>query len=215
MSAMLVDSLGSTEGLGFGGSAADRGRGASTAHFTLTPDTKVLSEDGREISRGSGEAGILASRTAAFAYYKDPEKSARTFLRIEGKNYVLTGDWATVEEDGSVTLMGRGSMTINTGGEKVFAEEVEEAIKLHPVVEDCLVVGVPDERFGQRVVAVIASSKPDHPTCDEIREFLRSTLAHYKIPRAIVVREVVQRAPNGKADYTWARQMALGADALS
>jgi acyl-CoA synthetase (AMP-forming)/AMP-acid ligase II len=213
MNAMLVDSLGSTEGLGFGGSAADRERAASTAHFALTPDTKVLSEDGREISRGSGEAGILASRTAAFAYYKDPEKSARTFLRIDGKGYVLTGDWATVEEDGSVTLMGRGSMTINTGGEKVFAEEVEEAIKLHPAVEDCLVVGVPDERFGQRVVAVIASSNSERPTYDEIRDFLRSALAHYKIPRAIVVRDVVQRAPNGKADYKWARQMALGADA--
>ncbi|HVB51078.1 MAG TPA: AMP-binding protein [Acidimicrobiales bacterium] len=209
MTALLVDSLGSTEGLGFGVSSASRDQGAPTAHFSLTPDSKVISEKGLEVSRGTGEQGILASRTAAYAYYKDDEKSARTFMRIDGKGYVLTGDWATVDGDGTITLLGRGSMTINTGGEKVFAEEVEEAIKRHHLVEDCLVVGLPDERFGQRVVAVIGSPAPLAPTSDEIRDFLRSSLAPYKIPRAVVVRATIQRAPNGKADYKWALQTAL------
>jgi fatty-acyl-CoA synthase len=209
MTAVLVDSLGSTEGMGFGTSGASHDRGAPTAHFSLTPNAKVITEDGLEVARGTGEQGILASRTAAYGYYKDPEKSARTFIRFDGKGYVLTGDWATVDEDGTITLLGRGSMTINTGGEKVFAEEVEEAIKRHHLVEDCLVVGLPDERFGQRVVAVIGSPAPQTPTYDEICDFLRSSLAHYKIPKAVVVRATVQRAPNGKADYKWALQTAL------
>lgn len=209
MTALLVDSLGSTEGMGIGGSGAHRDQGALTAHFSLSPDSKVITEQGLEVSRGTGEQGILASRTAAYGYYKDPEKSARTFIRLDGKGYALTGDWATVEEDGTITLLGRGSMTINTGGEKVFAEEVEEAIKRHPLVEDCLVVGLADERFGQRVVAVIASPAPATPTVDEIGEFLKSSLAHYKIPKAVVVRTAVQRAPNGKADYKWALRTAL------
>jgi fatty-acyl-CoA synthase len=209
LSALLVDGLGSTEGLSFGVSGATRDQGAPTAHFILASDSKVVTEDGREVTRGTGEQGILASRTPAYGYYKDPERSARTFFRLEGKGYVLTGDWATVEEDGSVTLLGRGSMTINTGGEKVFAEEVEESIKRHHLVDDCLVVGVPDEQYGQRVVAVIGPSPSGTPTFEEICEFLRPSLAHYKIPKAVVVRERVQRAPNGKADYQWARQAAL------
>ena len=203
MTATLVDSLGSTEGLGFGASGATHDLGAPTAHFALAPSTKVVDDDGREIAPGTGQAGMLASRTAAFAYYKDPEKSARTFIRIDGQGYVLTGDWATVEADGTITLLGRGSMSINTGGEKVFAEEVEEAIKRHPLVDDCLVVGIADERFGQRVVAVVGSSAPTLSE-DEICSFLRSSLAHFKVPRAVVIRESVQRAPNGKADYKWA-----------
>jgi 3-oxocholest-4-en-26-oate---CoA ligase len=209
MAAALVDALGSTEGLSFGVSGASPDASAPTARFQMTPDSKVVAEDGREVTPGSGEAGILATRTSAYAYYKDPEKSARTFFQDEGKGYVLTGDWATVEEDGTITLLGRGSMSINTGGEKVFAEEVEESIKRHHLVDDCLVVGVPDERFGRRVVAIIGSSATPPPTFDEISEFLRPTLAHYKIPKAVVVRERVQRAPNGKADYRWALQTAL------
>ena len=209
LSANLVDALGSTEGGSFGISGANHSVGAQTAHFTLAPTTKVVTEDGVPVVPGSGVQGILASLTPAFGYYKDPEKSARTFVTIEGNNYVLTGDWATVESDGSITLLGRGSMSINTGGEKVYAEEVEEAIKCHRLVEDCLVVGLPDERFGQRVVAVIGVASKNPPTMEEISEFLRPVLAHYKIPKAIVVREKVMRAPNGKADYKWARETAL------
>jgi fatty-acyl-CoA synthase len=207
MTATLVDSLGSTEGLGFGASGATHEAGAPTAHFALAPSTKVVSEDGREIAPGTAQTGMLASRTAAFAYYKDPEKSARTFIRLNGQGYVLTGDWARVDADGTITLLGRGSMSINTGGEKVFAEEVEEAIKRHPLVDDCLVVGVADERFGQRVVAIIGTSEMTLSD-EDLRTFLRESLAHFKIPRTFVVRESVQRAPNGKADYKWAHEVA-------
>lgn len=211
MPAMLVDSLGSTEGLGFGASGANSDVGAATARFALAADAKVIAEGTREVERGTGEQGMLASRTAAYGYYKDPEKTEKTFIRIDGKGYVLTGDWATVDEDGTVTLLGRGSMSINSGGEKVFAEEVEEAIKRHPYVDDCLVVGLPDERFGQRVVAVVGSSTPERLTPEEIVAFLKNSLAHYKVPKEIVIRAAVQRAPNGKADYKWAVREASAA----
>jgi fatty-acyl-CoA synthase len=211
MKATMSDSLGSTEALGFGLSRASSSQGAATARFTLAPNTKVIADDGTPVAKGSGTAGMLASRTAAYGYYKDPEKTAQTFITIGDEGYVLTGDWATVDDDGTITLLGRGSMTVNTGGEKVFAEEVEEAIKRHPLVEDCLVVGVPDEQFGQRVVAVIASLEPPAPTREQIDAFLRPTLAHFKIPRDVVVGHTVQRASNGKADYAWALKVARAA----
>ena len=209
LTASLIDALGSTEGATYAVSSANHDFGASTARFTLSPETKVITEDGREVSRGTGERGLLAGRTPALGYYKDPEKTAQTFVQIDGNSYVVPGDWATVEEDGAITLLGRGSSCINSGGEKIFAEEVEEAIKRHPLVEDCLVVGLPDERFGQRVVAVVGASSSEWPSADEICDFLRSTLAHFKIPKAVVVRESVHRASNGKADYKWAREIAL------
>ena len=158
---------------------------------------------------------MLASRTAAFGYYKDPVKTAQTFIRIDSKGYVLTGDWATVDDDGTITLLGRGSMSINTGGEKVFAEEVEEAIKRHPLVDDCLVVGLPDERFGQRVVAVVASNAPQSLDAEQLGDFLRKSLAHFKIPKTFVIRSAIQRAPNGKADYKWAVRTAEDANSES
>jgi fatty-acyl-CoA synthase len=114
-----------------------------------------------------------------------------------------------VDEDGSINLLGRGSMSINSGGEKIFAEEVEESVKRHPLVDDCLVVGIPDERFGQRVVAIVGSVAPSPPTPEELNDFLRPSLAHYKIPKEVVMRQAVRRAPNGKADYKWAREVAL------
>jgi fatty-acyl-CoA synthase len=208
LTATLADSLGSTEGLSFGASGANQDLGAATAHFSLAPDARVIAEGTREVEHGGGEQGMLASRTAAYGYYKDLEKSERTFIRIDGKQYVLTGDWATVDADGTITLLGRGSMSINSGGEKVFAEEVEEAIKRHPLVDDCLVVGLPDERFGQRVVAVVGSNSPQSLTAEEIVTFLGSSLAHFKIPKAVVIRGSIQRAPNGKADYKWALKTA-------
>ena len=209
LSALLIDALGSTEGGSIGASGANRDIGAPTAHFTLAPDSRVVTEDGHEISRGKGEQGILATRTAAYGYYKDPEKTARTFIMIDGESYVLTGDWATVDDDGSVNLLGRGSMSINSGGEKIFAEEVEEAVKRHPLIDDCLVVGIPDERFGQRIVAVVGTLAPSPPSPAEIIEFLRLSLAHYKVPKEVMVQDTVRRAPNGKADYGWAREIAL------
>ena len=214
MAAELNDLLGSTEGSTYGFSSADTDTGAATARFTLASTARVITEDRVDVAPGYGEPGLLVSRTAAYGYFKDPEKTARTFLELDGQSYVQTGDWATVENDGTITLLGRGSSCINSGGEKIFAEEVEEAIKRHPKVDDCLVVGLPDERFGQRVVAVAGSSCSVTPDGEELREWLRSTLAHYKIPQVITVLERVQRAPNGKADYGWARATALadGAD---
>jgi fatty-acyl-CoA synthase len=202
LAATLFDALGSTEGGTYAMSTADHEHGSATATFMLSPDTRVITEDGKDVERGSGERGLLASRTGSLGYYKDADKTARTFVRLDGDAFVITGDWATVDVDGAITLLGRGSNCINSGGEKIFPEEVEEAIKRHPLVEDCLVVGLPDERFGQRVVAVVGAATP--PMADEIREFLRSSLSHFKIPRDVVFRAVVQRAPNGKADYQWA-----------
>ncbi len=214
LAAQLIDALGSTEGSTYAISSANAEVGAETARFTLAPGTRIITEDRRDVVPGSGEQGMLASRTAAYGYYKDPEKTARTFLELDGLSYVLTGDWATVETDGTITLLGRGSSCINSGGEKIFAEEVEEAIKRHEGIEDCLVVGLPDERFGQRVVAVAGSSSPTPPDGEELRDWLRPMLAHYKIPKVITVVDRVQRAPNGKADYGWAKATALanGAD---
>ncbi len=209
LAAQLIDALGSTEGSTYAISSANAEVGAETARFTLAPGTRIITEDHRDVVPGSGEQGLLVSRTAAYGYFKDPEKTARTFLELSGLSYVLTGDWATVETDGTITLLGRGSSCINSGGEKIFAEEVEEAIKRHEGIDDCLVVGLPDERFGQRVVAVAGSSSATPPGGEELREWLRPRLAHYKIPKVITLVERVQRAPNGKADYGWARETAL------
>ncbi len=206
----LFDALGSTEGGSYGATMANRATTAQTAHFALVPGTRVVTEDGRGVAPGSGERGLLASETTAFGYFKDPEKTARTFLQLDGRSYVMTGDWATVESDGTITLLGRGSNCINSGGEKVFPEEVEEALKRHPDVDDCLVVGLPDERFGQQVVAVVGSSRPEQPSGDDLRVWLRSALSGYKIPKWVLVVDNVRRAPNGKADYPWARATAAG-----
>jgi len=208
LSAVMVDALGSTEGGGYGVTSASRDEHVATAKFTLVPGTRVLTEDGRDVEPGSGELGLLATQTAAFGYFKDEVKTARTFREIDGLSYVMTGDWAQVEGDGTITLLGRGSNCINSGGEKIFPEEVEEALKRHEAIEDCLVVGLPDERFGQRVVAVAGCSAPERPSGEELRAWLRGGLSAYKIPREIVVVESVRRAPNGKADYGWARETA-------
>src|SRR5258708_6814118 len=178
-----------------------------TGRFMPNPETKVFTEDGAEVVPGSGETGVVAVAGAIpEGYYHDEEKTARTFRVIDGVRYSLPGDWATVEADGSIVLLGRGSQCINTGGEKVFPEEVEEILKLHPSVEDALVFGVPDERFGQRVVGV-ASVAPGAAAVapDEIVDAARSKLSSYKLPRALVLVDVVPRAANGKADYPAAK----------
>ena len=206
--AVLVDGLGSSEGGGYAQVTAGRSAASgTTARFTPSPDTLLLGLDDRPLPADSTEPGLLASRTGAFGYYKDPDKTARTFKVIDGAQYVITGDWATRNEDGTITLHGRGSNCINSGGEKIFPEEVEEALKTHPAVDDCLVVGVPDERFGQRVVAIVGCSRST-PSEDELRSHVRDQLAHYKAPRRCIVVDHVQRAPNGKADYGWAREVA-------
>ena len=181
--------------------SADRATTA-TATFELGPDTKVLTEDGREVQPGSGELGRVALRgNTPIGYYKDPEKSAATFVVFDGQRWSIPGDWAEVEADGSVKLFGRGSQCINTGGEKVYPEEVEEALKLHPTVLDAAVVGVADERFGQAVTAIVEP----HPgaTFDEadLIAHVKARLAHYKAPKRVIPVHSIGRAANGKLDY--------------
>jgi acyl-CoA synthetase (AMP-forming)/AMP-acid ligase II len=205
---VLSDIMGSTEG-GMGGSVTSRDSQVATAKFQLNDGVKVITDEGQFVEPGSSEIGKVA--TSAFVplgYYKDPQKSAETFREIDGVRYSFPGDYATVAADGTINLLGRGSACINTAGEKVFPEEVEEAVKRHPAIADSLVVGVADERFGERVVAV--ASYQDGESCDEaaLIEFTRDHLSSYKVPKAVLFVDHVQRAPNGKADYKWAKQTA-------
>ncbi len=202
----LIDAMGSTEG-SMGTQITTRGNVGETARFAMNPATKVFTEDGREVVPGSGEAGMVAaSGTVPLGYFKDQAKSEATFKTIDGIRYSFPGDWAIVEADGSLTLLGRGSNCINTAGEKVYPEEVEEAVKGHPDVIDCLVVGVEDEKFGQKVTGVVSLHEGSGVGSDELREFTRSKLAAYKLPKELFIVDLVQRAPNGKADYQWARE---------
>ncbi len=206
----LFDSLGSSEAVGVGGSNSTAGQEAETAKFMLGPNTAVFTEDGRRIEPGSGERGLLAlSGFMPVGYYKDEEKSAKTFRVFEDRRWSVPGDFATVEADGSLQLLGRGSQVINTGGEKVFPEEVEEALKRHPAVHDAVVVGVPDERFGERICAVVeVEPGAAPPTLEALSAHVRQHLADYKTPRELVLAPVA-RSPNGKVDYKAAKALAL------
>ncbi|MDX6284606.1 MAG: 3-oxocholest-4-en-26-oate---CoA ligase [Frankiales bacterium] len=210
--AMLIISYGSTE-TGFQGSMPDAD--APGLVFTANADgrTAVLDENLKRIEAGSGVVGMVAQkRFVPVGYYKDPEKTAKTFVEIDGDRWVMTGDQGTVEADGTITVLGRGSVCINTGGEKVYCEEVEAALKAHPAVYDAVVTGVPDERFGERVAAVIqvAPGMPT-PTRDDIEAHARTLLAGYKVPRRVVIVDEMQRSPSGKADYPWAKKVATAA----
>ena len=200
---IAYDSLGSSEGVGFANAVTTADTKGETAKFAIGPETKVFTDDGREVKPGSGEVGHLAvGGHIPVGYYKDPEKTASTFRVVDGKRYSIPGDYATVEEDGTITLLGRGSVSINSGGEKIFPEEVEEAVKQHPEVADVVVVGVPDERFGEAVTAVVAPTPGGTPDEDEIAEAVEhSGLSRFKRPRHVVVVDRVPRGPNGKADY--------------
>jgi fatty-acyl-CoA synthase len=172
----------------------------------------VFSEDGRRIQPGSGERGLVAvSGFLPMGYYKDPEKSEKTFKTIEGQRWSVPGDWAEVNPDGTLKLLGRGSVCINTGGEKVFPEEVEEALKTHPHVRDAVVVGVPDARFGERICAVVEPDGGREPSLTELSAHVRDHLAGYKAPRELVVVDSIGRAPNGKVDYKAVKARALRA----
>ncbi len=204
----IADVLGSTEG-GMGTSMTTKDTPVSeTATFALAPTSKVLTEDGREVQPGSGEVGMVANGgLTPLRYHKDPEKSARTFREVNGARYSFPGDMATIAADGTLVLFGRGSNCINTGGEKVFPEEVEEALKVHPAVEDALVFGQADDRFGERVVGVI-SLAPGHEAdpADVILD-ARTRLAAYKLPKDLTIVDRIPRGPNGKADYPTARTL--------
>ncbi|WP_332768520.1 acyl-CoA synthetase [Phenylobacterium sp.] len=209
--AMIMDSFGSSEAVGLGASASAPGAEAATAAFMLGPNCAVFAEDGRRVEAGSGERGLVAvTGFLPVGYYKDPEKSAKTFKTMEGQRWSVPGDWAEVNADGTLKLLGRGSQCINTGGEKVFPEEVEEALKTHPGVRDAVVVGVPDSRFGERICAVVEGDAAAL-TLEAMAAHVKSRLAAYKAPRELVVVDSIGRAPNGKVDYKASRDRALAA----
>jgi acyl-CoA synthetase (AMP-forming)/AMP-acid ligase II len=210
--AMILDSFGSSEAVGMGLSASAPGAEAQTAAFTPGPNGAVFTEDGRRVVPGSGERGLVAvTGFLPAGYYKDPEKTDRTFRVFEGIRWSVPGDWAEVNADGSLKLLGRGSVCINTGGEKVFPEEVEEALKTHVAVRDAVVVGVPDPRFGERICAVVEVVGGAAPTLGELSQHVHSQLAGYKAPRELVLVESIGRAPNGKVDYAAVKARALAA----
>ncbi len=208
----ISDTMSSTEGSMAAAIASRSGPPGETARFVAGATTKVFDANDREIERGSSQIGMIAtSGLMPMGYYKDPAKTAATFREIDGKRYSFPGDFGQIAADGTLILLGRGSVCINTGGEKVFPEEVEEALKAHPDVLDCLVVGVPDERFGSRVTAVLSPQAGHSLDRESLKNFARTRIAGYKIPREYVVVGVIQRAPNGKADYAWANSVALQA----
>ena len=206
----IVDAIGSTEG-SMGMSVMNRELPESaTARFTMNETTRVFTEDGREVQPGSGEIGMIANGGfAPIGYFKDPQKSSATFRVVNGHRYSFPGDYATIAADGTLVLLGRGSVCINTGGEKVFPEEVEELLKSHPAVYDCLVVGVPDKRFGERVTAVASLRDGMHLEESAAIAWMHGKLAGYKLPKGVIVVDEVKRAANGKPDYRWAKEVAL------
>jgi len=212
----LTDSFASTEAMGMGVSTATRDGHVKTADFVLGENAIVIDEDDRPVAAGSGKAGRVAlSGFLPLGYYKDEEKTARTFRVIDGKRYSIPGDYAVVEADGRLTLLGRGSNCINTAGEKVFPEEVEEALKTHPAVEDALVLGMPDETWGQAVTGVVQIAPGAAFDEAGLRAHVRTQLAGYKTPKRILVSDIILRAPNGKADYKSASEFARKALGLN
>ena len=206
---MLVDAFSSSEAIGMGLSVSSAGSTSATAKFTLGDNARVINDTGTDVEPGSGEVGRVALRGyVPIGYYKDPEKSARTFLTIDGERYSVPGDYAQVEADGTITLLGRGSVVINTGGEKVFAEEVEEALKTHGSVRDAVAVGVPDEKFGEAITAVVESDDGTEIDEEALIAHVKSQLAAYKAPKRVLVIDTIGRAPNGKVDYKRLKQYA-------
>lgn len=206
--ALVVDGYGASETGGHGQGVSAAGRDTVGPRFTVTDETAVLDEHLEPITE-SGVVGLLARRGhVPLGYYKDPERTAATFPVVGGVRWAVPGDFAVIEPDGSVTLLGRGSVSINTGGEKVYPEEVESVLKAHDSVFDAVVVGVPDERWGERVVAVVAPWPGREISVGELTEHARGSVAGYKVPRDVVVVDTIERAPSGKADYRWARTLA-------
>jgi fatty-acyl-CoA synthase len=211
----LVDVFGSSEGTGMARQVASRTRGApATARFSLGEHSRVFTDDGREVQPGSEETGRVAlGFPIPLGYYKDPVKSEDAFPTIAGRRWSVPGDYASVAADGTITLLGRGSACINTGGEKVFPEEVEEAIKTHPDVVDANVVGVDDPRWGQAVAAVVARRAGSALAAGGVITHCRERLAGYKAPKQVVIVDTIVRLANGKPDYRWARGILAAAGA--
>ena len=205
---VITDAIGSSEtgftGISFVSSGAKTSGGP---RVTPGPSTIVIDENGRRV--GTGETGRIArGGYVPLGYYKDEAKTAAMFVEVDGERYVVPGDFARVEEDGTITLLGRGNVCVNTGGEKVFPEEVEGAIKEHPDVFDTLVIGIPDERLGQRVAAIVQPRDGVSLDLASLEAVVRQHVAGYKVPRTVWVTDHIGRTPSGKADYTWARRFA-------
>ncbi|MBA3282910.1 MAG: AMP-binding protein, partial [Acidimicrobiia bacterium] len=207
----VLDGFGSSEAGVQGSQRIEPGQSArGLTRFTPGPLTGVFDETFQPVEPGSGTIGRVANAgRLPLGYLNDPVKSAETFVEVEGRRYCFTGDLATVESDGTIQLLGRGSQCINTGGEKVFPEEVESALVDHPGVTDVLVVGIADERWGSAVTAIVAPARADSPpSLEELRDHLRANLAGYKLPKHLVLVASVERSPAGKADYRWAKATA-------
>jgi acyl-CoA synthetase (AMP-forming)/AMP-acid ligase II len=205
---ILIDGFGSSESGGQGSSVTAAGGPIETApRFRVDSETTVLDDNLEQAA--PGVIGRLARRGhVPVGYYKDPVKTAATFPVVDGVRWSVPGDHARIEDDGTITVLGRGSVSINTGGEKVYPEEVESAVKSHPAVFDAVVVGVPDDRWGERVVAVVQLRPGATLTVDELVKHVRAHLADYKAPRDLVLVDAVVRSPSGKPDYRWARATA-------
>jgi acyl-CoA synthetase (AMP-forming)/AMP-acid ligase II len=210
--AMLLNNFGSSES-GFNGTATEDSGPERGFRIRVNSRTQVV-DPATHQPVAVGEVGRVAQcGHVPLGYYNDPKKTAETFFERDGARWVLLGDMATVDEEGVVTVLGRGSQCINTGGEKVYPEEVEQALKSHPDVYDALVAGVPDAKWGHHVAAVVQLRKgAARPSLEDIQTHCRSRLAGYKIPRQLVLAESIRRSPSGKADYRWAREVAVAAD---
>ena len=208
--ALLFDSFGSSEAVGLGGALSTKAGTSETAAFQLGERVAVFTDDNRRVEAGGGESGMVAvSGFLPVGYYKDEVKTAATFRTIEGKRWSVPGDWAQVNADGSLHLLGRGSVCINTGGEKVFPEEVEEVLKLHPDVRDAVCVGLPDERFGEVICAVVEPPETGQSIEDaSVISFVKEHLAAYKAPRLVVAVDSIGRSPAGKVDYKGLKALA-------
>jgi fatty-acyl-CoA synthase len=209
-SMLLVDAFSSSEALGMGSSISSGSSASKTAQFTLGPFVRVLDPDGNDVVPGSAQPGVLAlGGRIPLGYYKDQAKTDATFRTIGGARYSIPGDYAEVREDGSIHLLGRGSVVINTGGEKVYPEEVEEAIKTVDGVLDSVAVGIPNDRFGEEIVAAVElapGTREGSVTEDAIIEHVKSRLASYKAPRRVRFVNTIGRSPSGKVDYARIRK---------
>lgn len=211
---VISDAIGASESGTNGITVVQKGKTAMKGGPTVNAvtDTVILGEDMKPVTPGSGVVGRLARKgNIPIGYYKDSVKTAETFVEVDGVRYSMPGDFASVEADGTITLLGRGSVSINSGGEKIFPEEVESAVKSHPAVYDVVVVGVPDERWGQRVAAVVQPREGEKPSLEEIQDHCRTRIAGYKVPRELHLVATVVRSPSGKPDYRWAKDTALAA----
>ncbi len=208
---MIINSFGTSESGDLGRAAAEEDSHEGRPSFYMGEEVTVLDEDGKPLEPGSGKIGMVArSGRLPLGYYKDPVKTAERFKEFGGKRWVVPGDFGTIELDGRITFLGRGSKCINSGGEKIFPEEVEEALKAHPKIIDALVVGVPDPRFGSKVAAVFNTRGNETLSLDEVKAHCRKHVAGYKVPRQITITETVSRMPSGKPDYKWAEEIARG-----